>query len=293
MNLLPEIIKIIFSFLPISDKRNFLRTCKTYHQLHILMKKYENEFRKMINEIDYLGTKIKTLEGIEKYTLEIIYDGYANLLPKRYIIKENKILYEYGRIYYNSAVKNFKAIIEILLRCNKRYENFIIFGAAYEGNIELLEWVHENGCRSNYLIYHYAIDNGQLETIKWAHKKGYIWGNFICARAAKGGYLEIIKWLRENGCKWDHYTCQRAAKYGHLEVLKWVRENGCKWDDYTCAAAAQNGNLEILKWLRENGCPWDNETYERAVKNGNIDILKWLRENGCPEELYLMINHGT
>ena len=45
MELLPlDIKKIIVDILPIPDKRNLVRSCKTFNQLFPLMKKFEIEF---------------------------------------------------------------------------------------------------------------------------------------------------------------------------------------------------------------------------------------------------------
>jgi hypothetical protein len=260
-----EIILIILNYLPITGKRNLIRCNKQFNNhLWYLMEKYESEFMKIINENNYLGTKIyKQCDGFEKYTLEIVYDGYENLLLDRYIIPENAILYEYGKIYFNSAAKNYQGILKILMRCNKKKQIFMVRGAAYGGNLKLLKW-----CISR-------------QWNRW--QNNWKCDNWICTNAAKGGHLEVLKWAWENGCAWNRDTCAYAAKGGYLEVLKWLREKGCDWDSDTCIYAASNGYLEVLKWARENGCEWHSHVCAFAALNGHLEVLKWARENGCPE----------
>ena len=106
MEMLPkEIILLILEELPITGKRNLIRCNKELNKLRNFMNEYEKIFNEMINEINYLGSKVK-LEGLEKYTLEIVYDGYSKLMLPKYIIKKNKILYEHKRLYFNSASRN-------------------------------------------------------------------------------------------------------------------------------------------------------------------------------------------
>jgi hypothetical protein len=288
MDLLPkEIIMVILEELPITGKRNLIRCNKELNKFSI--EKYENQFMKMINDENYLGTKIKQLDSLGKYTLEILYDGYANLLPKIYIIKENKILNKYEEIYFNIAKKNFRELLEILIRHNRKYGPNILCGAARGGNLELLQWCWENvdilrkiiinTCWS-YSIYTCAIKSGNLNILKFLRENNWYWDSNICAKAAKYGNLEMLKWLRENGCDWDSYVYAKAAKNGYLEVLKWAHENGCKLDCEICEIAVENNHFEILKWAHENGCYLSFSCLVKAAENGNLEILKYIIETG-------------
>ena len=283
MNLLPtELQLIIISQLPIPDKRNFIRCTKQLNMLKDEICIYEPQFLGIINNTLYLGTNINSLNDLEKYTLEYAYYGYANLIPQRYIIRrDNRILYNYGNFYFNTAKKNYTELIKILICYNDSYYVDITAGAAAGGNLEMLKWARKNGCNWNSQTCSRAAENGHLEVLKWARKNGCDWNSLTCARAAKNGHLEVLKWARKNGCDWDSWTCAYAAKNGHLEVLKWARENGCDWDRWTCAYTATNGHLEVLKWARENGCDWDRWTCAYAAINGQLEVLKWARENGC------------
>jgi hypothetical protein len=57
--------------------------------------------------------------------------------------------------------------------------------AAYVGNREVLEWLHNTGCP---------------------------WNEVTCWVAAQGGHLAALRWAREHGCPWDSRTlCARRS----------------------------------------------------------------------------------
>ena len=125
--------------------------------------------------------------------------------------------------------------------------------------------------------------NGNVELLEFLHEKGCPWDDYwTCRNAAENGHLECLKYAHEKGCPWDERTCTRAANYGRLECLKYAHENGCPWDWRTCCCAASNGQLECLKYAHENGCPWDGETCWRAAEHGHLECLRYAYDNGCP-----------
>jgi hypothetical protein len=126
-----------------------------------------------------------------------------------------------------------------------------------------------------------AASRGHLEMLKWMHANGCPWDRWTCAAAAVRGHLDVLKWARSNGCPWDKSTCALAAKGGHLEALQWARTNGCPWDARTCKYAADKGHFEVLTWAHSNGCPLDRPyLYGMAVGDGRVDILRWLESVG-------------
>ena len=124
--------------------------------------------------------------------------------------------------------------------------------------------------------------NGNLELLQFLHEKGCPWNEMTCLVAAKNGHLECLTYAHEHGCPSNIYTCSKSALNGHLECLKYAHENGCPWDEKTCMEAAQNGHLECLKYAHENGCLWNETTSSEAAHNGHLECLKYLHENGCP-----------
>ena len=91
-------------------------------------------------------------------------------------------------------------------------------------------------------------ENGNVELLEFLHEKGCPWDEMTCLVAAEEGHLECLKYAHEKGCPWDIWTCTQAAENGHLECLKYLHEKGCPWDRWACESAAQYGHLECLKY---------------------------------------------
>ena len=155
-----------------------------------------------------------------------------------------------------------------LEKCNEEKERFCS-RVALNGNLDLLKYLHENGCPWDQSTCTCASLVGHLECLQYAHENECPWDEDTCKYAAEKGHLECLKYLHENGCPWDEDTCEGAARNGHLECLKYLHDKGCPWDGMACSAAAGGGHLECLKYAHEHGCPWfENTCYSAAC-------LKW------------------
>lgn len=172
-------------------------------------------------------------------------------------------------------------------------DEFISHGAGRYGHLNVLAWLHEQGCHLNETICVIAAMNGFLDILKWWRANQYAWHEATCAAAAYGGGLEVLQWCRVNGCPWDEGTCRLAARNGDLAMLKWCKANDCPWDVLTCAAAAKECRLDVLQWCRTNGCPWDGLTYKAAADNDDLEMLEWCSKNGCPSEVLLSTEVGS
>ena len=86
-----------------------------------------------------------------------------------------------------------------LEKCSEKKGRFCA-EMALKGNLELLQFLRENGCP---------------------------WNEGTCYFAAKNGHLECLKYAHENGCPWNEKTCWIAACHGRLECLKYAHENVC------------------------------------------------------------------
>jgi hypothetical protein len=99
MDLPNDLIRIIFNQLQITDKRNLTRTCKGTLKLSDSLERAIADFHKMIRETHYVTTEIDPLGN---FTIELLFDGYVHLIPKRYIIKNNEIICNH-EVIFNSA----------------------------------------------------------------------------------------------------------------------------------------------------------------------------------------------
>ena len=56
-----------------------------------------------------------------------------------------------------------------------------------------------------------AAIEGNLQLLQWAHEQGCPWNATICKLAAQGGHLDSLKYLHDHGCPWYGDTCEAAA----------------------------------------------------------------------------------
>ncbi|KAG1696016.1 hypothetical protein DVH05_019002 [Phytophthora capsici] len=160
--------------------------------------------------------------------------------------------------------------------------------AAWNGHLEIVEWLHQE-LRVPFTptVWH-AADKGHLEVVKWMHNNGYKHGRAaVMDSAAMYGHLDVVKWLHEHrteGC--SEQAMDGAALEGHLDVVKWLHENrseGCT--NAAMNAAASRGHLEVVKWLhqhRDEGCT--HVAMDSAAENGHLHVVQWLQSNrseGC------------
>jgi len=277
-----DIIGVIFDTLCMTGKRGFIRTCKTYyHRFEKTIKPHEiSNLQTMIRDEFIIGPHL--LSKLSKYTLEILFDECANLLPVHYFKSYNHALFqEHGEIYYNVAKKGNIDCINILMQCKKVFFSRIMDGLAMHGNLDKLKMFIDR-CPIDKTISAHAAAAGHLHIIKWLKKNNYPWDHNIYAGAAKCGNLDIIKWACKHYVPWDDRTFQIAAKYGHLSILKYLRVHEYAWDTLTFENAVLSCNLKILQWIYDNGCPWDSYTMNAAIDSNNMNILKWVIDNGCP-----------
>jgi hypothetical protein len=127
-----------------------------------------------------------------------------------------------------------------------------------------------------------AAEHGQLDCLQYAHENGCFWNKLTCTYAAMNGHLDCLQYAHTHGCPWDEWTCFYAAENGHLNCLQYAHTHGCSWDEWTCAYAAKNGHLDCLKYAVENKCPWDKKLCLKIAINKNetsiIDYIKNLKD---------------
>ncbi len=279
-----EIILLIFNNIKlVTDKRQFLKTCIKYNKITkqsitLYEKKYNvilKHLMQIIQSFEMKHFNIKPIKindyRMEKFTLELCHDKYFDMIPKSYVVPNNRILIMAITKFYSKPKQNDND--------NFFEYAFTIIKKSFMGNdIPILRMAKNNGCNLDN-ICKYAAINGNIDVFSWAEENDCNMDK-ICEYAARGGQLEMLKWARRVGKKWDENTCACAAYGGHLEVLIWTRKNGCRWDALTTAYAAASGKLNTLKWALENGCRLHPTTWEQAFRNGHDEILKWGKDNG-------------
>ena len=211
-----DLIHTIFILLPITDKRKFIRTCITYATYSTRTVKVEKEFQKMICQTKFLCEHNYTgfYNPLHKYTIELLYDNYS--IPDKYIILENRILFQYECVYYKLGLRGDLDLLKKLLVLNKTYNNsdHALRGAAFAGKLHVLIWMNSNG---------------------------YVFNTLTSTYACKGNQFDILKWLVNHNCPINDTCVTYSAKVGNLEMLKWlIHEKKCRFNNDCTFAAAYN-----------------------------------------------------
>jgi len=263
-----ELFTMILHFLDNSTTFSLYLTCKRYayqKTIHTLLGEWLLEAKKALN--------IMPNAKIGSYT-------YMDIFPSNMKIIHNNAV-------YHGHIDLFKWLVPTneVESTDALYTNT----AAWYGRLDILKYLHENGCPWTGLACYFAAQYDHLEMLKYLHENGCQWDTHIYGIAGKKGHLEIVKYLYENDCPWDASTCKSAVTYGSLEIVKYLHTKFIEdsrpwslWDCFRCKDAIVAGRLEILKYLHENGFPIDESSCNLAVANGHFEVFEWLRENGCP-----------
>lgn len=282
-----ELFCTVWKYCPITAKRNLLTVNKTVNGYSIIMVSAELEFQEMINKKKFLDklryTNFDNL--LFKYTIEILYDGYSNLLPKKYITPKNHILYHYENIYYKLAKRGNLSMLKRILACVKNKSTIKLntskmsMGAAYGGHkfiiewllkkklfninavpyiakgnhFDLLKWIYENGIPIYGATNTCAMETDNVEMIKWTYGINTTRGSPM-TYIAKTDAMELLEWFYKYHPKSLSGICHTAIRYGSIKVLKWGIEHDYNFpglyvfddDDYS-------PTIEMLEWLKNNG----------------------------------------
>uniref|UniRef100_A0A6C0C9E5 Ankyrin repeat protein n=1 Tax=viral metagenome TaxID=1070528 RepID=A0A6C0C9E5_9ZZZZ len=276
-----DIQYLIFHLLPISDKRSFVRINKLANKLSIHMPQVEIDFQKMMNDANFFHNGMGDLffYPLYKFTLELLYDGYD--VPDKYIIMENKSLYQFPRIYKYLAKQDNFTIIQKLLRINPTGFNTnsntecVMIGAAMTGNIKILEWMFQNYCGYYFSVTVSAIKAGQFDALLWLVKHNFPISNKATYYAAGYARMDILQFLVVHMRM--HVDPCLAIRNGHFDIVKYIysvypdnmRVCGII-DEAICS-----GNLDLVKFIYEK----NEGTFSDAAFIKHLHILEWLYEN--------------
>jgi len=108
------------------------------------------------------------------------------------------------------------------------HQEYFCSGVAYTNDLKLLRWVREEKeCAWDYKTSGEAAINGNLDMLKYCVENGCKVHNGTCAEAAKYGNLDCLEYLRSKNCPWDKRTCEQAHEKNHIDVLTYVVKNKC------------------------------------------------------------------
>lgn len=99
-------------------------------------------------------------------------------------------------------------------------------------HLDVYKWLHQNGCPGSHRnVYRSLAFDGRLDFLQWMFDDGCRFCRGICASAAAGNQLHVLQWLRANDVPWDNKTILWAREEGHSDVEAWAIQNGCPGGD--------------------------------------------------------------
>jgi hypothetical protein len=151
---------------------------------------------------------------------------------------------------------------------------------SFHKSLEILKFLHENGCPWDAQAPKAACYDRSLTTVRYLHEQGCPFDTSAFAAAACVSHLDILSYMHEHGKPWDATACTEAAGRGHLDALRYLDEHGCPHDGLAaCNAAARGGHINTLRYMHELSWPWDAvRACEMAAVSGSVDMIKYIVE---------------
>jgi hypothetical protein len=219
--------------------------------------------------------------------------------------------------------------LQYLHREGLEWSSEVCTTAARYGHLTLLQQLRENGCPWDPdQIADDAAFSGNVQMLQWLKEQGIVFTDVTMAVAASAGHIAVCEFLRFTEQRpWDTVVCMAAAKSNQLELLKWLRAHGCPCGDIlVCKAAAYGGSLDVMiymleqleqqhqldaamrtmllttmlaaagtnnqlaaaQWLRQQGAGWPDvlqHTFGGEHEQWQKDVLEWARDEGCTSPL--------
>lgn len=182
-----------------------------------------------------------------------------------------------NKLFTNALKYGHMEMVKLLFK--KEYINYVSMISEYapqSGNLDLLKWLHDNGCRFDADACDQAVRSGNFDMVKWIRQiaKAPLTTRTLIA-CIETNRFDMLKWCKENCTACNELACAIAAKEKQYDMLKWLVEKGAPYDSKVTACIARNGNLQMLKWCNTVGIPMDRITTEFAANSGNFEILEW------------------
>lgn len=190
-------------------------------------------------------------------------------------------LFKYiSSLYTNFIIKDHLTLFIGYAIPNEHLE-YVKYLSKYQNKIphEVSRW--SNGVLSetkppSYDLCAIASMNGQLEILQYLHESGYRWNIGTCIHAAQYNHLSCLEYAHKHECPWDGRVYY--VSMNHFDIIKYLIENNCPFDWY--CNAKQTDTLEILEYLYVYKFPYLGSAYNYYAEHGMLDHIKFLFEHG-------------
>jgi len=197
----------------------------------------------------------------------------------------------------NAAGKGHLEILIYLREKSCSWDGRTYINAITSGNIELIEWVRNNGLNVAINALQIAFEFGHLHVIRYlidnnfdrwnGNINGYnnLYFRTFTKLAASKGCIESLRWSQslEQPLPFHIECCHEAASNGFLDCLKWCLDNNCLWYELPASVVVvvENGHLNVLKFLIcSRRTDWSKNLQSIALNHQQEKIIKWIEKEG-------------
>jgi len=151
--------------------------------------------------------------------------------------------------------------------------------AAAIGDIPLLVWLAEKGCKIGRKVSRKAARYGHQHILEWLQKAGIEQSKRVMAKALKGGHDQLFEWLYERRTEKDAYPYREAALVRRTDLLeRFERDcedhNGFSYGAFYGAAA--NGDARLIEWLHDRDYDVTPYACDIAAMRGHLAVFQQL-----------------
>jgi hypothetical protein len=199
--------------------------------------------------------------------------------------------------FYIGRIKNI-AVLDEAYRLGMPVSTHTLNGAATSGALSTVRWLRtEHNCAIHREADILCARSGQIEVLQWLKEQGLLFTADTMNSAALHGQGLTCAYLHAEGCPWDALTIRAAVYKNHWNTVRWLHEHGCPWKyDHTCLKAAQHGNIDIMTYMLQQELVPDyllSEMLNAAGANQQLAAAQWLRQQQSAEWPPVLHYNGT
>eukprot|EP00611_Tribonema_gayanum_P025776 TRINITY_DN5971_c0_g1_i3.p1 TRINITY_DN5971_c0_g1~~TRINITY_DN5971_c0_g1_i3.p1 ORF type:complete len:559 (+),score=141.68 TRINITY_DN5971_c0_g1_i3:150-1826(+) len=155
--------------------------------------------------------------------------------------------------------------------------------AAQCGQRQSLEWLEvafdgETPWDEN--VISFAATSGSVELLRWLHAEGCPWDDHASRVAAIDGHIEMLDWLHAVNAPMALDACDFAYDCDQFEAFEWAYSHGLPVSGKLEVKLALEGDDERLEWLRVRG-HWFHNPPDMWAAGDNI-VKQWLHHHRFP-----------
>lgn len=117
---------------------------------------------------------------------------------------------------------------------------------------------------------------GKLDVVKYLHTNGCSLNTETSKNAVEGGHFEVVKYLHSNGCPFGNDSMDGAVCGGNIEIMKYLLAEGFEMDGETADVAINSGRMRVIKFMIENGYNFDQDEIYAAIDLGYFNMAEYM-----------------